>query len=273
MTTRKKSRKKTHYNRIAKEDLKWAEQTEFDDTRSSFENYKYLSKAEKIRIESRFSKAKNNTQRKYIRELENPDKKIVIATGPAGTGKTLFATEHGIKHFLWGNYDKIIFTRPAVSADEDIGYLPGSLEEKMAPWVRPIYDIIHEFIPPNELKQLIENKEIEIVPLAYMRGRTFKNTWIIADECQNTNTNQFKMLLTRIGENSRMIITGDLDQHDRHGEVNGLADFLEKFHKSRSRSISDIEFANEDIEREEVIKDVLDIYSGIEIEETYMEEK
>ena len=110
---------------------------------------------------------------------------------------------------------------------------------------------------------LIEEKIIEIAPLAYMRGRTFKNTWIVADEMQNSLPSQLKMLMTRLGENSRMVITGDLEQHDRVGEINGLQDFLERFKGRRSSSISSVEFYKEDIEREEVIKEVLDIYAGV----------
>ena len=132
----------------------------------------------------------------------------------------------------------------------------------MAPWIRPIYDILYNFLSPNEVTQLIEDKKIEIAPLAYMRGRTFKNTWIIADEMQNSLPTQMKMLLTRLGENSRMVITGDLDEHDRHGEINGLADFLDKFKGNRSNSIVSVEFENDDIQREEVIKEILDIYAG-----------
>ena len=231
-----------------------------ENQRSVFENFQYLSHNEKIKVEEKFSKPRNDMQTKYVKELNNRRNKIVMATGPAGTGKTLFGTEYGIRHFLMGHYDKIIFTRPAVSADEDLGYLPGTLEDKMAPWVRPIYDILHNFISPKEVTELLENKSIEIAPLAYMRGRTFKNTWIVADECQNTTPNQFKMLLTRIGENSRMVITGDLDQHDRMDEINGLADFLDKYRRNRSHSISSIEFDKEHVEREDVIKDVLSIY-------------
>ena len=114
---------------------------------------------------------------------------------------------------------------------------------------------------------MLEDKTIEIAPMAYMRGRTFKNTWIVADECQNTTPNQFKMLLTRIGENSRMVITGDLDQHDRIDEINGLADFLHKFRNNKSGSISSIEFLKEHVEREDVIKDVLSIYENITVED------
>lgn len=266
MSPKKRGHNRRRTQRFVNEELAFRNEMveDYQEQRTVFENFQYLSPNEKIKVESKFSKPRNATQWKYVRELEKKTNKIIIATGPAGTGKTLFGTEYGIKHFLMGDFEKLIFTRPAVSADEDLGYLPGTLEDKMAPWVRPIYDILHTFVSPSEVTQLLESKSIEIAPLAYMRGRTFKNTWIVADECQNTNVNQFKMLLTRIGENSRMVITGDLDQHDRHDEINGLADFLEKLHRGRSKSISNIEFGKDDIEREEVIKDVLDIYSGYE---------
>jgi phosphate starvation-inducible PhoH-like protein len=194
--------------------------------------------------------------------LKAKSKKIVVATGPAGTGKTLFATEAGVRNFLNGTYEKLIFTRPSVSVDEDLGYLPGTLEEKMAPWVRPIYDVLYNFISPKEVSALMEDKIIEISPLGFMRGRTFKNCWIVADEMQNSTMSQMKMLLTRLGENSRLIITGDLEQHDRPNELNGLEDFLDKFKGKRSSSISSFEFQRTDIQREDVVKEVLEIYSG-----------
>ena len=145
--------------------------------------------------------------------------------------------------------------------DEDLGYLPGTLEEKMAPWIRPIYDILYQFIHPKEVSELLEEKVIEIAPLGYMRGRTFKNAWIVADEMQNSTISQMKMLLTRLGENSKIVITGDLDQPDRNEQMNGLEDFLDKFRGKRSSSISSFEFERDDIQREEVVKEVLDIYS------------
>jgi phosphate starvation-inducible PhoH-like protein len=200
--------------------------------------------------------------------LKNKSKKIIVATGPAGTGKTLFATEFGVKNFLLGTYDKLVFTRPSVSVDEELGFLPGTLEEKMAPWVRPIYDVLYNFISPKEVVALMEDKIIEIAPLGYMRGRTFKNCWIVADEMQNSTISQMKMLLTRLGENSRLVITGDLEQFDRINELNGLDDFLNKFRGKRSSSISSFEFSRDDIQREEVVKEVLDIYSG-DIPSTY----
>jgi len=226
-----------------------------------YDNFQYLSINEKKTIEDKYTSPKNSSQEEYVRKLKMKQRKIIVATGPAGTGKTLFATEFGIKNFFMNNVEKIIFTRPSVSVDEDLGYLPGTLEEKMAPWVRPIYDILYRFIHPKEVTQLLEDKTIEIAPLGYMRGRTFKNAWIIADEMQNSTVAQMKMLLTRLGENSRLVITGDLDQHDRKEGINGLEDFLDKFKGKRSSSITSIEFQRDDIQREEVVKEVLDIYS------------
>jgi phosphate starvation-inducible protein PhoH len=230
--------------------------------RKVYENIQYLSPNEKVNFENKFTKPKNDSQEFYNTLLRQKSKKIVVATGPAGTGKTLFATEWGVKNFLLGTYEKLIFTRPSVSVDEDLGYLPGTLEEKMAPWVRPIYDILYNFISPREVTAMLEEKIIEIAPLGYMRGRTFKNCWIVADEMQNSTTSQMKMLLTRLGENSRLVITGDLEQYDRPNELNGLEDFLQKFKGKRSSSITSFEFQRSDIQREEVVKEVLDIYGG-----------
>lgn len=209
-----------------------------------------------------YTNPRTKSQLDYTRLLESNDQKIIIANGPAGTGKTLFATEFGIKFFISGTFEKLIFTRPSVSVDEDLGYLPGTMEEKMAPWLRPIYDILYQAFTPKEIQTFLEDKLIEIAPLGFMRGRTFKNTWIVADEMQNSTKSQMKMLLTRLGENSRMVITGDLEQHDKHSERNGLEDFLERFKGKRSTSIASLEFDREDIQREEVIKEVLDLYSG-----------
>ena len=238
--------------------------------KSAFDSSQYLSQREKTKLSEKYTKQKNENQTRYLKLLATKTKKIIVATGPAGTGKTLFATEQGAKNFLSGVYEKLIFTRPSVTVDEDIGYLPGNLEEKMAPWIRPIYDVLHQFISPKEVLQLMEDKHIEIAPLGFMRGRTFKNTWIVADEMQNSTVSQMKMLLTRLGENSRLIITGDLDQHDRGTEMNGLEDFLNKFRGKRSASITNVEFESNDIQREAVVKEVLDIYAGETIPESYI---
>jgi phosphate starvation-inducible PhoH-like protein len=234
----------------------------FGKQRKLYENMQYLSPNEKANFESRFTQPKNKHQEQYFATLKNKQRKIIVASGPAGTGKTLFATEFGVKYFLLGVYEKLIFTRPSVTVDEELGFLPGTLEEKMAPWVRPIYDVLYTFLSPREVQELMEEKIIEIAPLGFMRGRTFKNAWIVADEMQNSTISQMKMLLTRLGENSRLVITGDLEQNDRAGEINGMDDFLNKFKGRRSSSISSFEFDKTDIQREEVVKEVLDIYSG-----------
>jgi phosphate starvation-inducible PhoH-like protein len=231
-------------------------------SKATCENMRYLSPAEKSGFDAKFTRPKNIHQEQYVSMLKHKSKKIIVASGPAGTGKTLFATEYGVRNLLLGVYDKLIFTRPSVSVDEDLGYLPGTLEEKMAPWVRPIYDILYQFISPKEVLQYMEDKVIEIAPLGYMRGRTFKNAWIVADEMQNSSISQMKMLLTRLGENSRIVITGDLDQFDRVGETNGLEDFLRLFKGKRSSSITSFEFERNDIQREDVVKEILDIYAG-----------
>lgn len=238
------------------------DESSFAKQRAYYENLHHLSGNERAMFDAKFTKPKNDSQTYYATLLKQKSKKIVVATGPAGTGKTLFATEYGVKMFLTGQYEKLVFTRPSVSVDEDLGYLPGTLEDKMAPWVRPIYDVLYNFITPKEVTSLMEDKIIEISPLGFMRGRTFKNCWIVADEMQNSSISQMKMLMTRLGENSRLVVTGDLEQYDRVNEVNGLEDFLSKFKGKRSSSISSIEFYKSDIQREEVVKEVLDIYGG-----------
>lgn len=233
---------------------------------------KYLSYKERENIEKKFTHPKNIHQEQYAALLKQKTKKIIVVAGPAGTGKTLFATEYGIRNFMLGTYEKLVFTRPSVSVDEDLGYLPGTMEDKMAPWIRPIYDILYQHMSPTDLSHYMEEKTIEIAPLGFMRGRTFKNTWIVADEMQNSTISQMKMLLTRLGENSRIVVTGDLDQHDRQGEINGLEDFLNKFRGKRSPSISSFEFEKNDVQREEVVKEVLDLYSGEQVPTQYLYE-
>ena len=205
---------------------------------------------------------KNENQKKYNRVLYS-NKPMIFATGPAGTGKTMLACYAAINGLNDDAYNKIILTRPTVSVEEDIGYLPGTLEEKMDPWTRPILDIFSEFYTQNQIQYMLKEKTIEICPLAYMRGRTFKTAYIIADEMQNSTPNQMKMLLTRIGENSKMVITGDLNQHDRKYEENGLKDIFEKLNNKTYKRIECITFDHEDIERSPIVKDILDIYGDL----------
>ena len=270
--TKKQSEKEIMNNYYSEFENNDNNSNSFLDKKKIYENIQYLSPKEHKNFDSKFTKPINSNQEEYVNTLKNMNKKIIIFSGPAGTGKTLFATEFGVRNFLLGTYEKLIFTRPSVTVDEELGFLPGTLEQKIEPFIRPIYDILYKFITPNEVKQLIEEKFIEIAPLGYMRGRTFKNCWIVADEMQNSTVSQMKMLLTRIGENTRMIITGDLEQHDRGEELNGLEDFLNKFKGKRSSSIQSIEFDKNDIQREEIIKEVLDIYSTSIVPLSYINE-
>jgi phosphate starvation-inducible PhoH-like protein len=202
---------------------------------------------------------RNRNQESYVLKLLDETKDIVFGIGPAGTGKTLLAVQVAVKLFREGAIDKIIVTRPAVSVDEDLGFLPGTLEQKMAPWTRPIFDVLREYFNAREIEGMIEEGIIEIAPLAYMRGRTFKNSFILADEMQNATPNQMKMLLTRLGEGSQMAVTGDLAQADRLKD-NGLINFVNLLKESNATHIDIVNFGQHDIERHDAVKEVLQIY-------------
>ena len=204
----------------------------------------------------------NRNQESYTLSLLNESKSIVFGIGPAGTGKTLLACQAAVKSFLENDISKIIVTRPAVSTDEDLGFLPGTLEQKMAPWTRPIFDVLREYFYSGEIESMIREGIIEISPLAYMRGRTFKRAFIIADEMQNATPNQMKMLLTRIGMYSKMAVTGDLAQADRLND-NGLIDFVNQIKRKDTKHIDVCYFKKEDIERHEAVKEVLEIYGDL----------
>jgi len=202
---------------------------------------------------------RNRNQQEYLLKLQDEQKSIVFAIGPAGTGKTMLAVQVGIKLFQEGQVDKIIVTRPAVSVDEDLGFLPGTLNEKMAPWTRPIFDVLGEYYQTKDIAKMLEEGVIEISPLAYMRGRTFKNAYIIADEMQNATVNQMKMLLTRLGEGSKMVVTGDLAQADRLND-NGLVNFCNLITKKSLTYLDIVQFDYKDIERHNAVKEVLAVY-------------
>jgi phosphate starvation-inducible PhoH-like protein len=185
---------------------------------------------------------------------------IIFAIGPAGTGKTMLAVQWAIDQLKYGHADKIIITRPAVSVDEDHGFLPGTLQEKMEPWTKPIMDVFAENYSVREIENFVKEGVIETSPLAYMRGRTFKNAVVIADEMQNATPSQMKMLLTRLGQGSRMVVTGDLQQADRPSN-NGLLEFLGLFNNFQNHRYVDLcHFTAEDVERHEAVKEVLAIY-------------
>ena len=177
----------------------------------------------------------------------------------------MFAVLAGLRAYQQGECSRIIITRPAVGVDdEQHGFLPGDLNAKMAPWTRPIIDYIGEYYRPQDINAMLEDQLIEISPLAYMRGRTFKNAWIIADEMQNATPNQMKMLLTRLGEGSKLIVTGDTQQTDRRESENGLLDFKRLVKEYESCNyVAGIEFGGRDIQRHPAVLEILKIYKEI----------
>ena len=208
-------------------------------------------------IGSKAIKVKNVTQFKYIETIENST--ITFGIGPAGTGKTFLAVASAVKMYTDEKIKKIVLTRPAVEAGERLGYLPGDLSQKIDPYLVPLFDSLEYFFGNETLQYLIEKRNIEIVPLAYMRGRTLNNACIILDEAQNATVSQIKMFLTRLGEDSKMIITGDETQIDLHNR-----DFsgLKKTRKSLSNieEISVVEFKNSDIVRNKIVSKILEVF-------------
>jgi len=220
-------------------------------------------------------KPRTENQASYVKHLTDVATPIVVGVGPAGSGKTLFACCQAVSALNAGFIQKIILTRPVVPVEEDMGFLPGDLKQKMDPWTRPIFDILLEFYAQKDIDSMLHNGVLEISPLAYMRGRTFKNAFIIADEMQNSSPNQMLMLTTRIGDKSKLVITGDLQQCDR-GVANGLADFITKVRayeirdaidrkllgkKKEGSGIRIVEMQSDDIQRSPIVTKLIDIYS------------
>jgi len=204
---------------------------------------------------------KSHNQIKLIQSLLDPHTSITVATGPAGTGKTYLAMLAAIKAFRNGECERLVLTRPAVGVDDEKhGFLPGDLNSKMEPWTRPLFDVLREFYNSKEVARMIQEQIIEISPLAFMRGRTFKDAWIIADEMQNATPSQMKMLMTRIGENSKIVITGDVEQTDRTVNNNGLIDLCKRLETQRD-GLSVCYLNNRDIQRHPIIDTVLEIYA------------
>jgi len=220
----------------------------------SFESEIYEEEYE-VEINIPSTVPKNDHQRDYNRVLYGM-KPMVFAVGPAGTGKTMLACYAAIQGLNDDSFKKIILTRPAVSVEEDIGYLPGTLEEKMDPWTRPIMDIFGEYYTQTDIQYMIKEKIIEICPLAYMRGRTFKDAFIIADEMQNASMSQMQMLLTRVGEGSRLIVTGDLNQSDL-GPDNGLALLCDKMDGLDLKYVERVSMDDSDIRRSPAVEEVI----------------
>ena len=204
---------------------------------------------------------RTRNQERLVLALQDADQHIVITAGPAGTGKTYLAMLAAVKAFRAGEVDRIVLTRPAVGVeDEKHGFLPGDLNQKMDPWVRPLTDILREYYRQQDIAAMIEEQKIEIAPLAFMRGRTLKNAYIIADEMQNSSAGQVKMLLTRIGEGSKIVITGDVEQTDLKKGSNGLVDLCERLQEGGVKGIAVCNLDERDVQRHPIIGKILHLY-------------
>jgi phosphate starvation-inducible PhoH-like protein len=215
----------------------------------------------RIEIQTRKKRVEPRTdaQKAYVQSLFNHE--LAFGIGPAGTGKTYLAVAVGVSMFITGQVDKIILSRPAVEAGERLGFLPGDMKDKVDPYMQPLYDALGDFLPGKQLAKLFEDKQIEIAPLAFMRGRTLSNAFVVLDEAQNATTMQMKMFLTRLGEGSRMVITGDRTQIDLpRGVPSGLSD-AERLLKSIPQ-ISFNYFTSKDVVRHPLVAAIIEAYEA-----------
>jgi phosphate starvation-inducible PhoH-like protein len=236
----------------------YAQTTDYGNNTISFNSYAQHRKAINLI-------PKSLKQEEYIALLTDPACNIVFATGPAGTGKTMLAVLAALRAYNTSEVNKIVITRPAVGVDDEKhGFLPGDLNSKMEPWTRPIMDVMMEYFSPKDIARMLDEQTIEISPLAYMRGRTFKNSWIIADEMQNATPNQMKMLLTRLGNGSKLVVNGDTRQTDRRESDNGLLDLKNLVStKGALKYIAGVEFTSRDVHRHPAVVEVLKLYGEI----------
>lgn len=210
-----------------------------------------------LKTKKRHIYPRSATQAVYIQEMMKNE--LVFGLGPAGTGKTYLAVALAVSMMLEGKIDKIILSRPAVEAGENLGFLPGDLKEKVDPYLRPLYDALYEMLPAEQVDKKLAIGEIEIAPLAFMRGRTLSNAFVILDEAQNTTPMQMKMFLTRLGENSRMVVNGDLSQVDLpKGTTSGLRDATTIL--SKVSNISTVEFSSTDVVRHGLVAKIVKAY-------------
>ena len=216
-------------------------------------NYKnYFIKTPKGTI---FPRSKG--QENLIKQIS--EKQLVFAIGPAGTGKTFLAVSHAVSFLVSGMVDRIIISRPAVEAGEKLGFLPGDFKQKVDPYLKPIYDSLHENLPNEKVLKLVNNEKIEIAPIAFMRGRTLNNAYVILDEAQNTSAVQMKMFLTRLGNNSRMVVTGDLTQIDLPSEQkSGLIDAERNL--KNINNISFVYLSEQDVVRHALVSEIIKAY-------------
>jgi phosphate starvation-inducible PhoH-like protein len=212
-----------------------------------------------IRTERRRVSPRSPTQAAYLRAMREHD--LVFGIGPAGTGKTYLAVATGVALLRQRVVDRLILSRPAVEAGERLGFLPGDMKDKVDPYLRPLYDALQDMLPDGKLGAKLESGQIEIAPLAFMRGRTLANAFVILDEGQNTTPAQMKMFLTRLGENSRMVVTGDPSQDDLPpGACSGLVDAVGRL--DRTDQVAVIRFSERDIVRHPLVEVILKAYGG-----------
>jgi len=212
---------------------------------------------EEINLRKRPVRARTAAQDAYIRAMRRHS--LVFGTGPAGTGKTWLAVAHAVQLFERKEIDRIVLSRPAVEAGERLGFLPGDMREKVDPYLRPIYDALYDLMDARIVERALQTGEIEIAPLAFMRGRTLSNSMVILDEAQNTTSMQMKMFLTRLGENSRMVVTGDPSQVDLpHGQTSGLAEATKLL--ANVEGIENIVFTSQDVIRHELVARIVEAY-------------
>ncbi len=224
---------------------------------------KEMFKAGKLELRTRKKVIgpRTQAQKEYVQSLLNNE--LGFGIGPAGTGKTYLAVAVGVSMFLEGKVDKIILSRPAVEAGERLGFLPGDLKDKVDPYMQPLYDALNDFLPGQQMAKLVEDKRIEIAPLAFMRGRTLSNAFVVLDEAQNATTMQMKMFLTRLGEGSRMVITGDRTQVDLpRGVTSGLRDAEAILTGVKGVSFS--YFTSKDVVRHPLVARIIEAYEGAE---------
>ncbi len=217
----------------------------------------YSNDQNMIKTKKRTIEARSPLQAEYIRSMR--DYEMIFGLGPAGTGKTYLAVAMGVEMYLNGEVERLIFTRPAVEAGESLGFLPGDLKEKVDPYLRPIYDALHDMMPLDKVDKKLENGDLEVAPLAFMRGRTLKNAFVILDEAQNTTPAQMKMFLTRMGEGSRVVVTGDPTQTDlpKH-QTSGLTEAM-----AYLRDVNEIKFimfSEKDVVRHHLVAKIIEAY-------------
>jgi phosphate starvation-inducible PhoH-like protein len=256
-TVMKNKHTRQHQNRLYEQEW-YFESDDYDDYSSSYVSTSSLQSVSHIGKDT--LKPRNASQEAYVKLLESQAHPIIVSVGPAGCGKSLWACVVGIRMLQNKSISKLVLTRPAVSVDEEHGFLPGTLEDKMDPWIRPLYDVLYKYYTRKQISEMMNKQIIEICPLAYMRGRTFENAWIILDEAQNTLQSQMVMALTRIGKGSKLIVTGDPLQHDRGFESNGLSDLIRRMERRPQEDIALVKFTNADIERHPIIQKVLKMY-------------